>query len=785
MKTILAAVAALALTLIAPSLCRAQSITCIQEHFVEAKVSAGFAPGDVENLIGEILDAQGLPQRGITVIPCDGVAKARAYYYDRDDVPKGDYIFYDPTWVREVIGFNLTGPAKSRGRDEAIVLFGHELGHLLGRHFTANSNLSKIDQELAADFFAGCVAARLDVQWEHVEGLLSRLRPPEDTDYPSRERAIAAAKKNFDKCSRSPARPLDAASSLETRFQSMPPGDGRDLQTNLAAARTLILRQTAPADVARIVTLLVDRTTPEGLRGESDQVRDATWSALVAVPATWWRAPELSEANTRLISNVARFDSFTTDPVPRSPAMLHTLQQLKDRIGYGVPPGRIVSTGPFRMRVDYCAKVFCSVRMILKGYDERGRLRMDASQLFENVKQGNFLDTNLGTSTRLYFEFNQQLVSNQPLSFQLTCDVDGRRYTGGGLTVGWSAANEPFQGYASWLSCKTPDVEASVGISVSPSPDRAVEGPVLVQAEPASPTAAVTNSLDRDRTAAVAAELKRVFANARAPSPMWLNDTSLLLLAAKNGAPSPTYDDIVRSRFRVEQVKPLIPAERRDRDNWGPLFRSDMTDADLTPEVQAIIGRWAKTTAPQLPQAVRISIAGVDDPTAPFENIAKFSSLKSILEPYESALYDGNFERARARETDCFTATHPSYDPADYPRAQQRMQYFGSDQKACQEQGRAQVDVPGLLGGLWPVGRNFVDLTAGGNNVWTLAFKGGLPPTMIGKNGWLKSGVIAGKIAQVVNLPATGKVSVYADPALAKVTRRIIVLDGAQFSPDP
>src|SRR5262245_43611171 len=83
-------------------------VTCIQSFMAQSsQAGLSFAPSDVEELVSQVSAAIGLRPVGITVIPCVGVGKAVANYIDRSGVPKGDYIFYDPIWVREVIGTGL------------------------------------------------------------------------------------------------------------------------------------------------------------------------------------------------------------------------------------------------------------------------------------------------------------------------------------------------------------------------------------------------------------------------------------------------------------------------------------------------------------------------------------------------------------------------------------------------------------------------------------------------------------------------------------------------------
>jgi hypothetical protein len=178
-------------------------VTCIQTYLSSPDHTAlGFAPSDVESVVSKVANSIGLSPSGIRVIPCDGVANAQSAYYSRDDIPKGDYILYDPVWVRQVIGNDVSGAGNSRSHDEAIFLFGHELGHLLLRHFTSSSELPRIRKEMDADHFGGCAAGALGANWETIADLISRIRGDFDTDYPSRANSLVTAKAGFDTCSR-------------------------------------------------------------------------------------------------------------------------------------------------------------------------------------------------------------------------------------------------------------------------------------------------------------------------------------------------------------------------------------------------------------------------------------------------------------------------------------------------------------------------------------------------------------------------------------------------------
>src|SRR5580698_5464661 len=77
---------------------------------------------------------------------------------------------------------------------------GHELGHLLGRHFTTNKKLPQFDKELQADRFAGCAAGALNADWSHIAGFIEKVRSEKPSVYPSSRQSLEIAKPQFDSC---------------------------------------------------------------------------------------------------------------------------------------------------------------------------------------------------------------------------------------------------------------------------------------------------------------------------------------------------------------------------------------------------------------------------------------------------------------------------------------------------------------------------------------------------------------------------------------------------------
>lgn len=179
-------------------------VTCIQDHFKDgAGTRLGFSPTQVENLVYQIAVAIGTPPNTIRVFDCPNNDKVQSFYEPIESpqpISMGNYIIYDPVWMREILGLDIEGKAGSRGRGEAVVLFGHELGHFRNSHFTDRANIGRLKQETEADNFSGCAANVMGIKWEIVKGFLERVRPDVDDIYPSREHSITAALSGFDRC---------------------------------------------------------------------------------------------------------------------------------------------------------------------------------------------------------------------------------------------------------------------------------------------------------------------------------------------------------------------------------------------------------------------------------------------------------------------------------------------------------------------------------------------------------------------------------------------------------
>jgi hypothetical protein len=128
-----------------------------------------------------------------------------------------------------------------------------------------------------------------------------------------------------------------------------------------------------------------------------------------------------------------------------------------------IPPDRLLSSSPFRARLDDCTLASCDVEFVLRGYDPKGRLRYDAREGFKKWVTGQFRDTVFDTVDKLYFQ------QDEKVAFQLYCRLGtGPWLVGDEVSLDWRESNEKSEGqaYFTWPSCGSSDFKASVGIDV-------------------------------------------------------------------------------------------------------------------------------------------------------------------------------------------------------------------------------------------------------------------------------------------------------------------------------
>lgn len=168
---------------------------CVKEYVkerIKGNASFGIASSKIEKIVQEI--AKSLTVRsGVTVVACADVSDATAFpeYNGTKDIPRGEYIVYNPTWANQVLGDNET---------QAIFVFGHEFGHFINRDALIIETQQRREIELAADYFGGCAVGRAKGNWSSLEDVVKRLRQPEEPIYPNREASLQIVRKGFDEC---------------------------------------------------------------------------------------------------------------------------------------------------------------------------------------------------------------------------------------------------------------------------------------------------------------------------------------------------------------------------------------------------------------------------------------------------------------------------------------------------------------------------------------------------------------------------------------------------------
>lgn len=180
---------------------------CIIEHYANKStvsesepVALGIALGDAESVVSQVAEHLNISSTPI-LVNCGYVPKAHAHFVPNEKfvgskpatVPAGEYVIYNPVWIRETVGAN---------KGQVIAIFGHELGHFINRDFIAPrmTQTSIARREEDADKFAGCAVAKMGADLKDLEDILSRLRTDYSTIYPDKFTSLAAAKEGFESC---------------------------------------------------------------------------------------------------------------------------------------------------------------------------------------------------------------------------------------------------------------------------------------------------------------------------------------------------------------------------------------------------------------------------------------------------------------------------------------------------------------------------------------------------------------------------------------------------------
>lgn len=170
---------------------------CVKEHMAsnaadEEATSHNIAADEITSLIYKVGATITVDASAITIVPCNHELRAAAWYGQVEGAQAREYIVYNPTWTREVLGSNS---------EEITFVFGHELAHLLNRDsFEPRRSLPSLQKETDADRFGACAVARTGGQWHSVAAIIERLRDEVDSTHPSAARSLEAARAGFEAC---------------------------------------------------------------------------------------------------------------------------------------------------------------------------------------------------------------------------------------------------------------------------------------------------------------------------------------------------------------------------------------------------------------------------------------------------------------------------------------------------------------------------------------------------------------------------------------------------------
>ena len=171
--------------------------SCVEEYYIARNGNTALdEANEIQKWVETVLASIGL-QRPIRAIPCRWAESAIAWHADADQfqgVPEGDYIIYKAGFLQNVAG-----------SDEPILLalIAHEVAHILNGDLTTRSEIPKKDREGDADYFAGCIVARLEYSPNELQGLVDRVRQSKgDGRYPDQLESTLIVKEGYKKCSR-------------------------------------------------------------------------------------------------------------------------------------------------------------------------------------------------------------------------------------------------------------------------------------------------------------------------------------------------------------------------------------------------------------------------------------------------------------------------------------------------------------------------------------------------------------------------------------------------------
>lgn len=225
---------------------------CVEE-FIEKRVEAirnlqEPPTGEWDTEITKVQDALKLDGK-IVSVPCNHNSKVVAHVVGdgNDKAPPGEYIIYDPDWVRETIRMNAV---------ETWFVIGHELGHFANRHFSNRSFISNEEKELEADGVGACAVGRHGGVWAELQEVIEIYRPDGQAGYPTAAESLPLAREKYIACGG-----MDESTCPEGEWDEACPPDGlADWVTDLSLFMVKYL------DDAVLIQTLEIRTNLSGER---------------------------------------------------------------------------------------------------------------------------------------------------------------------------------------------------------------------------------------------------------------------------------------------------------------------------------------------------------------------------------------------------------------------------------------------------------------------------------------------------------------------------------------
>lgn len=360
-------------------------------------------------------------------------------------------------------------------------ILAHEVGHHLNDHKPSRSDVWR--QEYEADMFLGRVVRLLGGSLQDALAV-SASEPDTGHQHPFREVRELAITKGYQGESGGSA--LSDVQVTAGAIRALDDLNGDRARRLLERAERLFRSGTADAADGRLLAqAIISHVDPIVSQPNSDAEIAEFVRVLNAIPAEWWGRQDWSEQKEYAVQALSFIDSaisrganvLSAQTAPR-------FNELSRKIGFFVPPDRLVSAGPFRARMDYCALRTCTVTFVLHGYDVRGNLRYDSSETISEMSSGSYRDTVLGSQDRLYFNPSEVSMEVVPLKFSFFCVFEGQVVEGNSTSVEWNATFEASGAYATWLFCDSPRMRASIGIGVNPAVTRQHEPPVKTAPAP-------------------------------------------------------------------------------------------------------------------------------------------------------------------------------------------------------------------------------------------------------------------------------------------------------------